>query len=107
MSSVIVVGVLRLREDRVEQAHRVIAEVVRRTHEEEGCLTYAAHTDAADPLTVVVVERWESAEALAEHNSRPYLTEALAGAAEVLGAAPDIKVLKPLRWGDPAKAEMR
>lgn len=107
MEPVIVVGTLRLRAEKAEEARKVIATVVEHTHQEPGCVTYAAHEAADDPLTLVVVEKWESQRALDDHNKAPYLAEALGQVAELLAAEPEIRVLTPLGYGTADKATLR
>ena len=51
-------------------------------HAEKGCIEYAGHIDAADvgpfqakfgPETLVVLESWESPEALRDHVAAPHM----------------------------------
>ncbi|CAL9640693.1 Putative monooxygenase [Streptomyces sp. enrichment culture] len=106
MEPVIVVGTLRLRPDTAEEARTVIASVVEQTHQEPGCLLYAAHEDAHDPLTLVVVEQWASQQALDEHNRSPYLASAMGRVGELLAGAPDVRILAPLGYGAAGKATL-
>lgn len=107
MEPVIVVGTLRLRAERADEARKVIAGVVEHTHQEQGCLTYAAHEVEGDPLTLVFVERWASRQALDDHNKAPHLAEALSQVGELLTAEPEIRVLTPLGYGAADKAALQ
>ncbi|MEV5355820.1 putative quinol monooxygenase [Streptomyces sp. NPDC086081] len=107
MEPVIVIGTLHLRADRADEARGVIASVVKQTHQEPGCLTYAAHEVADDPLTVVVIEKWASQQDLDDHNTAPWLAEALSRVGELLTGAPQIQVLTPLGYGTTDKASLR
>ncbi|AVH56786.1 MULTISPECIES: putative quinol monooxygenase [Streptomyces] len=107
MESVVVISTLRLREDRADEARKVIESLVARTHEDAGCLTFAAHEDAADPLTMVLVERWASQQAVDEHSQAPYLAEAMGRVGELLAAEPEIRFLNPLGYGTADKATLR
>ena len=43
------------------------------TQKEAGCIYYDSHTSINDPNTFVVVERWESREALDAHSKAPHM----------------------------------
>ncbi|CAM5697596.1 Antibiotic biosynthesis monooxygenase OS=Streptomyces fumanus OX=67302 GN=GCM10018772_55480 PE=4 SV=1 [Streptomyces fumanus] len=101
------VGTLRLRADRADEAREVIASVVEHTHREPGCLTYAAHEVAGEPLTLVVIEKWASRQHLDDHNAAPWLADAFGRAGELLTGAPEIQVLTPLGYGTAGKAALR
>jgi len=107
VESVIVISTLRLRAERADEARKVIASVVSQTHEDTGCLTYAAHEDAADPLTMVLVEKWASQQAIDEHSQAPFLAEAMSRVGELLTAEPEIRVITPLGYGTGDKAVLR
>ncbi|MFI8194157.1 putative quinol monooxygenase [Streptomyces sp. NPDC085946] len=107
MEPVSVIGTLRLRADRADEARKVIASVVERTHQEPGCLTYAVHEFAGDPLTLVVIEKWASQQDLDGHNAAPWLAEAFGRAGELLTGAPEIRILTPLGYGTADKAALR
>jgi quinol monooxygenase YgiN len=80
-----------------------IKAVIEQVHQEDGCELYALH-EAADRL--VMVEKWESEQALATHSKGPALAalgRALAG--KVTGA-PEVIVLQQLPAGDPAKGQL-
>ncbi|HET6500171.1 MAG TPA: putative quinol monooxygenase [Amycolatopsis sp.] len=72
-------------EDKVEQALREAIPVV---HTEPGCLRYALHRDPQSPATFVMIENWESDEALAAHFQTPAFLK--------LGAALNGLLAKPL-----------
>jgi quinol monooxygenase YgiN len=50
-----------------------LAEVVRATRQEPGCLEYVAHTSATDPRKVLFYERWQDQAALDAHNLSAHL----------------------------------
>jgi len=106
MSPVVVVATFTLRPGQEEAAHAAFAGLVEQTHAEAGCLAYALHEDPRDPLTLVMVERWDSQSALENHFEQPYVTELLARAEEFLAAPPDIRSLVPVPHGDPGKGTL-
>ena len=86
--------------DRILEANRANVEAVRA---EAGCLAYEAVVDVRDaapgfaqfgPDTFVVIERWESIEALRAHGVAPHM-KAYASKVKDLTASRAIHVLEP------------
>jgi quinol monooxygenase YgiN len=48
-------------------------ECIAETLKEKGCISYEGHTSIHDPNTYVVVERWETREALTAHGRAPHI----------------------------------
>jgi quinol monooxygenase YgiN len=102
MSVVVVATILPLPEHR-DEVIAAIRSAVEQVHAESGCELYALH-EAPDRL--VMVEKWESADALAVHGKGAALAglgRALAG--KVAGASEVIR-LQPLPAGDAAKGQL-
>ncbi|MCW2908103.1 MAG: putative antibiotic biosynthesis monooxygenase [Actinomycetia bacterium] len=93
MTAVVVVATIRpLPEHRAEviaAMEKVIADV--HAHD-DGCLLYALH-EGDDRL--VMVEKWTSAEALAEHSRAPALAELNEALNGRLEGGLDVQVLRP------------
>ncbi len=101
MSAVVVIATLRPRPEHRPEVIAAMEKVIAEVHaHDDGCLLYALH-EGDDRL--VMVEKWSSAEALAEHSRGPALAglnQALAGR---LDADPDVQVLRPHPAGTPAQ----
>ncbi|WP_394726797.1 putative quinol monooxygenase [Altererythrobacter sp. GH1-8] len=68
-------GTMRYQPGIFEQHHESIAEVVRKSREEPGCLAYSLARDVADPDLFILYERWESQEAFDAHFASPHVQE--------------------------------
>lgn len=55
------------REGKVEQILGLSKEMVEKTVLEEGCLSYELFQDINDPRAMIILEEWESEEALEKH----------------------------------------
>jgi quinol monooxygenase YgiN len=108
MSEVIGIIDMRAAEGRADEVVAAFAACIAQTHQEEGCLTYALHQDAADPHHLVHVERWRSQADLDEHMTKPYVAElfAAAGTPGLLAGAPSLTFATSLALGDPAKGSL-
>ena len=65
------VAVAKCKEGEAETLRELMSEVAAASHEEDGCI--ALHVDKDDPNRLVVVERWESQEALDNHLTLPHV----------------------------------
>ncbi len=104
MTAVVVVATIRpLPEHRAEviaAMEKVIADV--HAHD-DGCLLYALH-EADDRL--VMVEKWASADALAEHSRGAALAELNQALSGRLEAGLDVQILQPHPAGTPAQGTL-
>jgi len=63
---------LRLKPGTAEKAIAAARASVAETVKEQGCISYDMHQSVTDPSRLMLVERWESAEALARHMETPH-----------------------------------
>jgi quinol monooxygenase YgiN len=102
--SVVVVATITPRPDAVDAVRAALLDAVPAVHAEPGCELYALHE--ADGV-FVMVERWESPEALRAHGKAEALTTLGAALADKLAAPPEVRRLTAVPAGDPAKGEVR
>ena len=98
--SVVVVATITPQPDHVEAVREAILAAVPKVHEEPGCELYAVHEGRGH---FVMVERWESAEALKAHGTAEALTTLGGQLAGKLTGAPVVTRLTAVPAGDPAK----
>ncbi len=55
------------KEDKLEEILVLIKELVAKTVIEEGCIKYEIYQDKKDPRIMIMIEEWESEEALNKH----------------------------------------
>jgi quinol monooxygenase YgiN len=97
MTAVVVVATLQPKAGERQFLIDVFAAVAPRVHaEDEGCLLYALH-DAGEPGgPLVIIEKWVSAESLAEHGGSPAMLELSRAFAGRLAAAPVVVRTTPV-----------
>jgi quinol monooxygenase YgiN len=105
MGEVVVAATFKVKDGVEEQAEAIIREVVRETHAEEGCITYALHRGLDDPGRFVLLERWRSREDLDAHFQQPYVAR-LAAAADLLAEPAGTWFVEALPEGDQAKGRL-
>jgi len=98
--SVVVVATITPKPDQVEAVREAILAAVPKVHAEPGCELYALHEGKGQ---FVMVERWESAEALKEHGSAEALTTLGGLLADKLAGPLDVRRLSAVPAGDAAK----
>jgi quinol monooxygenase YgiN len=67
-----VIAEVRLKPGTADKAIAAARLSVAETVKEEGCISYDMHQSVTDPLRLVLVERWESREALTRHFETPH-----------------------------------
>ena len=98
--SVVVVATITPKPDQVDAVREAILAAVPKVHEEPGCELYAVHEGKGH---FVMVERWESPEALKAHGSAEALTTLGGQLAGKLDAPLDVRRLDAVPAGDPVK----
>ena len=106
MSEVVVVGSLRARPGKEDEAAEALAGLVAPTHAEDGCLLYSLHQGADDGTRFAFVERWASQEQLQAHLGSDHIAAVLARADELLAEPPDIVVYGALPAGEDRKGSL-
>jgi quinol monooxygenase YgiN len=106
MSEIIIVGSMKARPGRKSALRDTLAELAVAAHAEQGCTLYAVHQGTDEPHRFVIIERWQSQEALDEHIRSDYMTAVLARAGELLAEAPDSAACTALPSGDIAKGTL-
>jgi quinol monooxygenase YgiN len=86
-----VVAHITARPDKVEETRAVCTGLIAATRREAGCIRYQLYQNNADPTDFTFVEEWESDAALDAHMQTPHVAAAIARAAEILAAPPDIR----------------
>lgn len=89
--SVHVVARISARPDAVTQLQTVLTALLEPTRRETGCHRYTLLHNQIDPTDFTFVEEWADAAALDAHLQMPHLQAALAQAANLLAAPPDIR----------------
>ena len=102
--SVVVIATIRPLPDRRADVIAVLESVVTRVHaEDEGCLLYALH-EGRDRL--VMVEKWSSGEALAQHGRGAAVAELTKRLDGLVEGTPDVQVLQPHPVGAPEQGTL-
>jgi quinol monooxygenase YgiN len=67
------------------------------TRREGGCISYRPYVAPEDPTSVVMVEQWADADAIAAHNKSEHLRAFGKIAMDMLAAPFTVEVLKPAK----------
>lgn len=89
-----VIAELTLKPGTTEKATAEARKVVAETNREKGCIFYQMHLNIGDPTKLVVVERWESRDALSRHMETPHL-KAWREAGKEFVAARKVEIITP------------
>jgi quinol monooxygenase YgiN len=106
MAEIVVVGSLKARPGREDEARAALEALVAPTHAEDGCILYALHQGTDDPTRLAFVERWTSREHLDAHLASPHLVELGARVDELFTEPPDIVAYAPVPGGEARKGAL-
>lgn len=102
--SVVVVATITPKPGRLQDLLDAMAATVPLVHAEPGCELYAVHTDGT---AIIMVERWESPEALRVHSKGDNLRAFGEATADALAGAPVVVVTENVPFGDPSKGSIQ
>ena len=63
------------KENQIENVLELAKELVKATVQEEGCISYEMYQDEKDPKILIMVEEWETIEALNQHMASEHFTK--------------------------------
>jgi quinol monooxygenase YgiN len=101
--SVVVVATITPKPEQVVAVRDALLAAVPKVHAEPGCELYAVHEGDGQ---FVMVERWESPEALKVHGRAEALTTLGGHLADKLAAPLDVRRLAPVPAGEAAKGAL-
>jgi quinol monooxygenase YgiN len=101
---VVVVATITPRPEAVDAVREALLAAVPQVHAEPGCELYALHEGDGG---FVMVERWESPEALRAHGKAEALTALGAALEDKLAAPLDVRRLTAVPAGDPGKGTVQ
>ncbi|WP_287003763.1 MULTISPECIES: putative quinol monooxygenase [Gordonia] len=100
MSPVIVVATLSPKPGQEAAAREAVIAAVPKVQTEPGCQLYALHEATGDGTDLVMIEKWESFDALATHGKGAALAELGAALNDLLAAPLDIRTFDAVPTGD-------
>jgi len=103
MSEVIVVATISPKPGEELAVRDAVLATIPQVHGEPGCQKYALHEGTGDSTDLVMIERWESIEALATHGGAPALTELGKAIGPLLAGPLDVKTFTAVPAGDTDK----
>lgn len=101
---VVVVASFPAKPESVDLVRAACTKAIEVVHNEPGCELYSLHEVDG---TFVFIEQWADAEALKTHSTAASVATLFGEIGEHLSGAPDIKMLRPVPAGDPAKGQIR
>jgi quinol monooxygenase YgiN len=102
MSVVVVATIVPLAEHR-DEVITAFKETIKAVHQEDGCELYSLN-EAPDRL--IMIEKWASREALANHSRGVNLAELNPKLAGKVAGTPEVIVLQQVPAGDPGKGAL-
>ncbi len=96
MPQLTVVTTVPGRADRLDALREGLLGLAAHIRGEEGCVGFDVYESASAPGTFVTIAVWTDHEHYDAHRTAPHVQEAMAGAADLVTAAPQVHPLVPL-----------
>ncbi len=87
-----VVAHLTAKEDKAQELEDVLKAVIPGTRKEKGCISYELFVSTSNPAQLTFIEEWDDNDCLGAHLASPDFEKLAASLADLLAAAPDIRV---------------
>ncbi len=91
-----VIAELPVKEGEMEEAVRIIRELMNHVAQEEGTLSYTLNRHQTDPNRIVIMERYKDRDALEAHSSTPQFRAFLKEIGSLLSGKPQIRVMEEI-----------
>lgn len=105
--AVVVVATVVPAPGRDEDVHAALVKAVTATHEQDaGCLLYAIHRSTRGKEGFVMIEKWESAEALRSHAAGEAFRELSASLDGLLAEPLGVTLMEPLPAGSADQGQL-
>ena len=99
MEEFVLIGKMKARPHCEEKLEQVLKSLSTGTYTEPGCLRYALHRDSKDASIFVLIEAWESPDALQAHFSAPHFRDCFPLIQSLIEGEPHLTYLCPLSEG--------
>lgn len=81
-----------------EENREILLEMARQlveiTVKQEGCIRYDAYLDENDPNVMIMIEEWESKEALSNHTNSGYYHKIVSESVKYITQMPEVHICK-------------
>lgn len=101
--SIVIIATLTPEPQHLDEVKSIVLAAVPAVHAEPGCQKYAVHET---PQTLVVIEQWDSHEALREHGNGEAFTSMSKAISALLATPMAVQLLQPLDAGTPTQGRL-
>jgi len=82
------------KEDKIEKVLELAKVLVETTVKEDGCIKYEMYQDEKNPSTLIMIEEWETIEALNNHMSSEYFKKIVPQMSECMDQKSELNICK-------------
>lgn len=82
--------------EELEKALPLLRQLAEKSRGEDGCLEYALFADKRDAAHIVIIETWQSKEALKAHGETPHFTSILAQLKPLMAKPMGMTMMEPI-----------
>ncbi|MGK0467472.1 putative quinol monooxygenase [Clostridium sp.] len=82
------------KENKIEKVLELAKILVESTVKEDGCIKYEMYQDEKNPSILIMVEEWETIEALNKHMSSEHFKKIVSQMSECMDQKPELNICK-------------
>jgi len=82
------------KEDKIENILELAKILVEETVKEDGCINYEMYQDVKDPSTLIMIEEWETIEALNNHMASEHFKKIVPQMSEFMDQKSELNICK-------------
>jgi quinol monooxygenase YgiN len=94
---IMTVAKTKVKEDKKEEFLKFTEELIQKSQNEEGCISYDLYEDIADPYTLTFIESWKDMEAIDLHNKTEHFMRILPKLADLTEGEIEVRMYKPAK----------
>ncbi|MDA0524362.1 putative quinol monooxygenase [Methanococcoides alaskense] len=92
-----IVAKTKVRENKKQEFLKITEELIQKSQNEEGCISYDLYEDIADPYTLTFIESWEDMEAIDLHNKAEHFMKIVPKLADLTEGEIEVRSYRPAK----------
>ncbi|NPE30546.1 antibiotic biosynthesis monooxygenase [Methanococcoides sp. SA1] len=94
---IMIVAKTKVRQDKKQVFLKITEELIQKSQNEKGCISYDLYEDIADPYTLTFIESWEDIEAIDLHNRTEHFMVIVPKLADLTEGEIEVRSYKPAK----------
>ncbi|MCD4820884.1 MAG: antibiotic biosynthesis monooxygenase [Methanococcoides sp.] len=94
---IMIVAKNKVREDKKQEFLKITEELIQKSQNEKGCISYDLYEDIDDPYTLTFIESWKDMKAIDLHNKADHFMKIVPKLADLIEGEIEVKMYRPAK----------